>query len=72
MSKTFTLEVPATNADVGKLMLRVLAETSNLDERVVLKYGTCRLVASDERDREAHPGTVSVKEALETLAKSSV
>ena len=70
MSKTYTLEVPATLEDIGNLMLLVLSETSNLDERVVLKFGTCCLVARFRTEGAVRDGTVSAKEALETLAKT--
>ena len=70
MSRTYTLEVPATHTDIRNLMLLVLDETTNLDERVELRFGTCRLLARDERDRELNPDTVSAKEALETLVSA--
>ena len=67
MSKTYTLEENCGNTDIKKLMLLILDETTNLDEGVELCFGTCRLLARAERERELNPDTVSAKEALETL-----
>ena len=71
MTKTFTLELSATNADIGALMMRILFETANLDERVELLFGNCRLLAKDERERELHPDTVTAEEALDCLAETN-
>ena len=70
MSKSYTLEVTATHNDIKKLMLRILDETTNLDERVELCFGTCRLVARDERERELNPDTVTAEEALDALVSA--
>lgn len=66
--KTFTLVVPASNDDVAKLMQVILCAVGDLQERVGLRFGTSRLLARDEREREEHSNTVSVREALFTLA----
>ena len=66
MSKTYTLEVPATSVGIRELMRTIIDETT-MEERVELCFGSCRLMARDERERELNPDTVSVKEALLTL-----
>ena len=68
--ETFTLECPASNGDVGKLMQSILLTVFKLEERVVLMFGGCRLLAQDEREREEHSNTVSAREALFTLGHS--
>ena len=77
MSKTYqlkpvdTLPSQATSADVKELVMRILDETTHLDERVRLQVGNdCHLVPTDEREKELHPHTVTVKVALEILVES--
>ena len=70
MSKTYTLEENCGNTDIKKLMLLILDETTNLDERVECCFGSSRLLARDVRERELNPDTVSAKEALEVLVMS--
>ena len=70
MSTTYVLEIPATPADIGSLLVKILEETESLEDRVKLLYGTCRLLCRDENDREEHPDTVTVREALLTLSAS--
>ena len=61
---TYVLEVPATPADIETLLHKILEETDCLEDRVKLLYGTCRLLCQNENEREEHPDTVTVSEAL--------
>ena len=70
MSTTYVLVIPATPADIGSLLVKILEETESLEDRVKLQYGTCRLLCRDENEREEHPHTVTVRESLLTLSAS--
>ena len=70
--KTFTLQCPATNVDVGFLQLKVLHDVESLDERIHLEFGTSRLLCRDERERENHGDAVTAREALKTLAMALI
>ena len=70
--KTYTLQVPATNADVAMLMQVILKQVSDLDERVQLLFGTSQLLASDERERQENRETVTVREALIVLTATII
>ena len=69
-STTYVLEVPATPADIETLLHKILEETECLEDRVELLYGTCRLLCRNENEREEHPRTVTVSEAVMTLRAS--
>ena len=66
---TFTLQVPATNHDINELVIDILT-TCRPDERITLKYGTCKLLCRDEAERREFEDMVTVKEACETLFAS--
>ena len=68
---TYTLDVPATNSDILDLMKSIIEDVGdNRNTRVELRFGTSRLLARDEREREQYPDTVTASEALTTLARS--
>ena len=67
-STTYVLEVPATPADIETLLHKILEETECLEDRVKLMYGTCLLLCRNENEREEHPYSVTVREALATLS----
>ena len=68
-SKTFTLDVPATNDTINQLTIEILT-TCSPDERVTLEFGTCRLVCRDEAEAREFGTKVRVLEAVETLFAS--
>ena len=68
--KTYVLEVPATHGDIATLQCLLLEEVRCLEDRVTLKFGTCRLLCIDATERKEHPDSVTVREALLTLSKS--
>ena len=71
MSKTYTLKDRHTQIDTKKLMMRILSETTNLDEQVELMVGEDNIVPRDERERKTCfdrcEYTLTAREALETL-----
>ena len=68
---TYTLEVPATNHTIEKLIVKICEETAaDPNARVTLKYGTCRLECSDEAERREFENSVSVYEAVSVLWSS--
>ena len=63
------VQTPATNHTINELVITIL-ENFRPDERITLKYDTCRLLCQDEAERREFPDTVSVMEACETLFAS--
>ena len=64
---SYTLNCPATNPQIGNLMLVIMNETTSLDDRIELCFGTCALQCQDESEREEHGGMVTVRHALTVL-----
>jgi len=70
---TYTLDTPATKTDIIGLMKRILEDIGDnydCNKRVELCFGTVRLLAKDEREREQYPNTVTAQVALDTLDMS--
>ena len=68
--KEFTLEVPANNQAIHRLMWRIMDEAENGDERINLHFGTCSLLCDDEQEREEHRNNVTANYALAVLRAS--
>ena len=65
--KSFTLEVPANNQAIHRLMWRIMDEAENGDERINLHFGTCELLCNDEQERAEHRNNVTANFALQVL-----
>ena len=68
----YQLDCPATNVEIAVLMQAILLRATDLEERVTLRFGTCVLLARDEREREEHRDTVTTREALITLTAAMI
>jgi hypothetical protein len=80
---TYTLQVPATNYTIEQLICKICEETANdpnarvtlktkaaIEALALVKYGTCRLMCSDEAERREFGSRVTMFEAVSVLWSS--
>ena len=68
---SYTLQVPATRAQMRDLAATIERETINRSRRIQLRFGTCLMVPPTKAEEVQYPGTVSAAYALEMLYASS-
>ena len=67
---SYTLPVPATDAQMRDLAATIAREAPNRSRRITLRFGTCTMLPPTKAEEVQYPGTVSAAYALEMLSES--
>ena len=64
------MDVPATNGTIDSVILQILQENDEPNERIILKIGTCTLLCKDPAECNEFGSMVKVSEALQCLLQA--